>query len=104
MKLVLGDWAIQDTEDSSGKYFLSKEFTVFSFNKVQKLTRNLAFSGFRWLTSFRDMTESRKHSINWMKFHNVVNITDGHMLKLIQKHRLRTIPVFSAYIPGEYEY
>lgn len=77
---------------------------MFYFNRVQKLTRNLVFSAFRWITSCRDVTENTKQSLNWMKFHNIVNIMDAHVLKLILKYRFCTIPVYSAYVSREYEY
>jgi len=47
LRLVLGDWAVKDTEDSSQKYFLLEQFNMVYFNRVQKLTRNLIFSAFR---------------------------------------------------------
>jgi len=42
------------------------------------------------------MTENTNESVNWMTFHNIVNITGAHMLKLILKYRLLYNPwVFS---------
>lgn len=50
------------------------------------------------------MTENTKYFINWLTFHNIVNITNAHVLKIIIKYRFCAIFVCSAYSPRKYEY